>query len=455
MMTLFLLYACLSGLMLIATVVGQRRFRFLTLHRPNVFTVFALAYFPTLAGTVWLGVASSRRELSSEGQSALVTAVSLGFVGVMFGAALVGFFMRYKDSELMSFLRGAERRPFGRQTLVIFIVSVLGVAAALLFVLYSRIGTIPGWEFLRIGAEGPTLRVLRASAYKTLGEAYTQPMNLVRLTLVPYLIIVATLQRFAAKKMSLGAWLAILAGGLAYNAYAGALYPVLALFVLVLLTNWVTGDLRTFRVVGCILAGVLILGFSGSVVMPQEVPIATATWTESIRLVERLFVDTPVLLGDYVEYTRTRGGFLGGAAHRPLALVLGKEHVNVANLVFVWRHPDGFELGNASVPFVGYLWADFGLSGVAVGALVLGVVLALAHIAVVRSAPSMVMLATYIMVTWCGYATTASSITTGLLSKGLVPALALGWLLSRASLSASVNRSADPLRNDSRCAQRG
>ena len=117
------------------------------------------------------------------------------------------------------------------------------------------------------------------------------------------------------------------------------------------------------------------------------------------------------------------------ASHRPIALLLGLEKKNVANIVFLFRNNRGFYLGNASAPFVGHLYADFGLLGVLIGAILTGIILQAVHIYCVRKEYNLFNLALYIMVVWIGFAVPSTNITTGLLSKGLIPVLFMPWLM--------------------------
>lgn len=150
---------------------------------------------------------------------------------------------------------------------------------------------------------------------------------------------------------------------------------------------------------------------------------------ETSRLFERFILVIPDILLSYVEFYN--GNHLLGSAHRPIAILLGKESVKVANQIFLYRDPGGYFLGNATVPFVGPLYADFGLIGVFLGSIIVGLTLHGLQIFLLRRySRNILSLAVFIVFVWTGYSATSSTFTTGIISKGLVPILFMPFIIN-------------------------
>jgi len=66
---------------------------------------------------------------------------------------------------------------------------------------------------------------------------------------------------------------------------------------------------------------------------------------------------------------------------------------------------------------MGYAYADFGLGGVFLSAILVGAVLQSLHVYCVRGPKGALYLARYILLVWLGFAYCQTSITTGLISK--------------------------------------
>jgi oligosaccharide repeat unit polymerase len=87
---------------------------------------------------------------------------------------------------------------------------------------------------------------------------------------------------------------------------------------------------------------------------------------------ERIFVVPIEALTPYFEYFPLLDGYLGGRSIRLLSLILGKTYFNTANYVYILKGTSPIDTGLANGAFIGNLYADFGMTGVLIGAFLIG-----------------------------------------------------------------------------------
>ncbi|MGA1840521.1 MAG: hypothetical protein ACMUIU_07845 [bacterium] len=306
---------------------------------------------------------------------------------------------------------------------------MIGIGLAIfLFLAYSKsIPHLPIAYLLSSDMDAVMLKLVRASGYKTLPNYITHPMNFVRMVFFPYLIVLTFLLAHQFRKNGLRLlFMVTFLSAVIFNSYTTALFPVVMLFAIILLTSWVKHSIKV-RHLPLILIGAFAFPVISAYLTRSSSGMLSIMEGEFIRHFQRFFYEIPDILLSYVIFYWDAGSKLLGSAHRPFSLLLGQKSLNVANIIFLYRNPTGYYLGNASAPFVGYLYADFGLWGVLIGAIATGIILQAVHIHCVRREHNLFNLALYIMVVWAGLVTPATNITTGLISKGLLPVLFVPW----------------------------
>lgn len=382
---------------------------------------FALTYSLNIMGAVVIFF--QRQDVLVGIRYSYLLMIFLGLIGVFIGSVLVSLWMHFNPKETRKFL--SSDFTTGSQIYTIFpsILIIIGLTA-LLFLMYSKsLPKLPLAYLLSSNAEAGMLRVIRASGYKTLPQYITHPMNFVRMVLYPYIIILTFL--LAQKIRTVGLrmlFVVTLLTGIIFNSYTTALFPVVMLFAILFLTLWITHSIKVQHL-PLLLIGSLIFPLLSVKLVHPSLSMMSIFEGEIIRHFQRFIYGVPDILLSYVMLYWEAGSKLMGSAHRPFALLFGQENLKVANIVFLFRNNRGYYLGNASAPFVGHLYADFGLWGVLIGAVVTGIILQAVHIYCVRREHNLFNLALYIMVVWAGFATPATNITTGLFSKGLIPIL--------------------------------
>ncbi|MGA1864957.1 MAG: hypothetical protein ACMUHX_07840 [bacterium] len=426
-MTEILLLMALGLTTILVIVVTEKSTGFLNIRNLSVMGFFALTYSLNIVGGIL--VFFQRQDVSDGIRYSYLAMIFLGFIGICIGSVLISMWKHFDPEETKKFLSSDFKTCMPVYGIFPSVLIIIGLAG-LIFIAYSRIlPSLPIAYLLSSDIDAVMLKLVRASGYKTLPNYITHPMNFIRMVLFPYLIVLTFLlvHKFRTNRLR-ALFMVTFLSGIVFNSYTTALFPVVMLFAILLLAFWITRSIK-IRHLPLILSGALAFPLLSAILAHRSIEISSVVTKEIIRHLLRFIYEIPDILLSYVTLYWDAGSRLMGSAHRPLSILLGQESLNVSNIVFLYRNPSGYYLGNASAPFVGHLYADFGLWGVFTGAIITGIILQGVHIYCVRRENNLFNLALYIMVIWAGFATTSTNITTGLLSKGLIPVLFLPFIM--------------------------
>jgi len=147
------------------------------------------------------------------------------------------------------------------------------------------------------------------------------------------------------------------------------------------------------------------------------------------QIARRIFYAPAECLYYYFEVFPRVYPYQYGATIGRLALLLGGQPFDAANVVGRYMSPYVFYTINATAPFPGTLNADFGIAGVLIGGLVAGATMEASHVYVVRRGKTVLTLAMYVLLirSFMDLSTTALSIV--LLSSGTAFVFLLGWAM--------------------------
>jgi hypothetical protein len=389
--------------------------------------VFLATHSLNVIGALWvLGARGGPGEL----RLLYLTMIFAGTLAPVVGAWLAAEYLRMVPGDTLAFLNSEPTLRLSPRRFGLLVGTSTLLCLAFLFTLWRIVGDLPVLAAIAGAVTGDEMKLLRASTYKTISQTITHPMNFFRVGVVPFLVCAAAARAvWTSKRLERFLLVFVVAMGVVYNSYASALYPVALLFVLLALSWQYLGTLDARKL---LIAGVGALSFPivwGAAVLVQGRSVAGVALLELTRHGQRFLFLIPDVMWSYVElYSGPRGHLLGGA-HRPLAVLFRQPSVNAANEVFLYRDPDAFFLGNATAPYESYFFADFGIPGVLVGGVLVGVILQVAHYLAIRSPLSELTLARFVLVCWGGYSVTLSSAFTGVASKGLFFALVLPFLI--------------------------
>jgi len=360
--------------------------------------------------------------IQTEIRYTFICMIFFGLVGVCIGATIISVLMRYRHFETIRYLRSNFYLNIPVSSISISVIIIILISMTMLF-MFSKSVQLPILYVLSDVSSPGELKIVRAMSYKTLPDYITHPMNLMRMTFLPFITVLSFLIycKFLKKKLFIF-FLFVLFVTITFNSYTTALYPVAMVFAILIISIWITRQIKLKWILIFSVSFVIVIIGTSFLFSGNKDPIEIAK-VEINRHINRFVLGVPDIMLSYVEYYFEPSKKLWGAAHRPIALLINTEPANVANTIFLYRNPTGYHLGNASAPFVAYLYADFGLVGVLIGALFFGAILQFLQIYCVRRRHDLINLSLYIMVIWIGFAAPSTSITTALISKGILPIL--------------------------------
>lgn len=346
--------------------------------------------------------------------------------GMLLARAATGFSRR----EVEAFFEApvVQRTPVPDQTAAYLLVLAVALALTAAYVIEAPV--IPLVHLIRNPGEAAVLVGLREESFKLLDSPLVYVYDVLRRVGYPFLICVSLGWYLVSRQRRwLVLFLVTAVVGLVYAALTIAKMPV-AVIVLVGALCWY------LHIGGRISLRAALLGFAAVFLFPVLVLIQSlqglGVSAELIArgIFNRLFYLPAEILYNYFEVVPDVVPYLNGGTIGRLNWALGNESgVNIANYVFRYMFPYRVESGMAPGPFVGYLHADFGVVGVLAGGILAGVILESLQVIVTRRPKTVVTLATYAYLLWCGWKLNMESLTQSLLSGGIIIVLALMELL--------------------------
>jgi oligosaccharide repeat unit polymerase len=276
----------------------------------------------------------------------------------------------------------------------------------------------PGAAAARVG--------LREESFKLLDSPLIYVYDVLRRVGFPFLICVA-LGWYLVSRRRRWLLLFLLTGGvgLVYAALTAAKMPV-AVIVLTAALGWY------LHIGGRVSLRAVFLGFCAVFLFPVFVLVQSLSGLGigadviAKGIFHRLFYVPAEILYYYFEVVPDVVPYLHGRTIGRINWLLGSEaEVNIANYVFRYMFPWRVDTGLAPAPFIGYLHADFGIVGVLVGGVLAGVILEGLQVIVTRRPKTVITLAGYAYLLWCGWKLNMESMTQSLLSGGIFIILAL------------------------------
>ena len=289
-----------------------------------------------------------------------------------------------------------------------------------------EVRTIPLFYFVRHPEEYLELVLLREESFKLLDSPLMLLYYLAKMLLYPYLAMIA-LGGYLVTRNSrwLRIFLAGLAAGLFFASLTLAKAPVASLvFLLVVFVYFYRG--RRLRLKWLIPSLIALLAFPiGLLIIMGDISITTAIE----GLAGRIFYLPAEILYYYFEVFPTHVGFLHGRSISHLASLLGVQFFSVENYVGLYMFPLAPRSISAPASFLGYLYADFGLPGVIVGAFIAGLTMASVHTFFLRRPKTIATVAAYAFLVYSFVYLNATALPIVLASNGALLSILLTWLL--------------------------
>lgn len=437
--------------------IGLLDLRCITIPGFFFFTFVAMIYLPAL-------VVFS--EQTGEPRFTFLWAVLSVMFTVPLGIVLVNRLLRFQKDEVKAFFESPfqeDRRTSARMAVGLGV--LLSLALAVTVIYFREVATVPLLYLIQNIGDYEEAGWLREESFKLLGSSIPYVYYVLRSFIYPMLITASF--GYVLLKRSAG-WLLFflvtLVSGAFYNSASLEKAPVAAIFLMLFLYYFFYRGGR----VSAIQVGVGIV-----TVFLFPVLVLLAIWTSlGVDLLgvfkiigKRLFYVPAWVLYYYFELFPDVIPFLHGRTIGKLSAVLGLDFFNTSIYVFQYIFPEGLPSGYANAAFIGNLYADFGMWGVVVGGVLVGVLVQWAQVYLVRQKKSVLVLVVYTFLVSSTWQLNNAPLPVVLLSYGTVFAIVLLWsmqlldrILSRAEpldWMASRRSSWDPQRARRSARRRG
>lgn len=349
---------------------------------------------------------------------------------VPIGIWLANFLSHFQIKEIAEYFsrpvqQASLKEPNRRLYLTVFLIS-LG------FVILNLWETpvVPLLYLIRHPGDSLEVAFLREDAFKLLTSHFTYVYYVVRMTVLPFLALIA-FGRYLRDRHAGWKRLFLISLGTAvfYASLTIEKSPVAAIAGIIGIFYYLFrgGKLgRTATIVIPILfllfpVVVILLAFSGT---------EGGTLGSALRaMATRIFYSPADVLYYYFEVFPSVIPFLHGASLPKLAFLLGQKAIDLPNVVGLYM-TDGIGIGSVSANacFIGNANADFGLPGVVVQGVLAGLVMQLVSIYFYRKPKTVVSLSASAICYWAFGILVASALTTQMLSGGVAFAFLLAWL---------------------------
>lgn len=359
-------------------------------------------------------------------------AVDSALITVPFGAIFANLTTRCHKETTRSYFR----KPLVPETNVYAFLRgflILLGAALLLSLLYVlEVRTLPLYYLVFHPGQYDQLVLLREESLKLLASHFRYAYYVLRSTLYPILILIA-FGRYLRTRARLWRNLFIFtfAIGLIYSGLSIAKSPVTNLVLMVALF-WYLSRGGRFSLKSALAAAALFLAFPVIVVVLEQPDLVNIAGALNV-IGERMFSLPAEILYYYFRVFPDVAPFQHGATIGTLATVLGTTPFDDANFVGRFMYTHGMSSVTANAPFLGSLYADFGMLGVVLGGVLAGFIMQSAQARMIRAPKDTVNLAllTFLIVTFAYL--NATSLPIVLLSDGTLFAFLFVWIIRAAN----------------------
>ncbi len=279
----------------------------------------------------------------------------------------------------------------------LFAIYLLGyLTAAGIALLYVRdVQTIPLFHLIRNPGDYETLIVLREESFKLLDSPLLYVYYLLQVLGFPFLIMLALGYYLVSRRRT---WLALfllsLASGILYAAFSIANIPVVEIVVLIFLLCYLyRSGLISKKAV--ILGIVLVLVFPVAVLLNASAGSDVDVGVALAALGRRLFYAPAEVLYWYFDLFPGAVGYLYGRSIGMLSRVMGWQHFDTANYVGLYGLGSRIESVHANAACIGNFNADFGMVGVLLGGILVGILMQAVQVYLLRRPKTVVNLSVY------------------------------------------------------------
>jgi oligosaccharide repeat unit polymerase len=391
-------------------------------------TLPSVWYFSYLAGTA-IPALFVAAENESPYVASFLFAVVVTLVTAPLGMLLVNLATGFRREETRAFFEAPVERADPTTSETSSYIILLAVCLALTAGYLVETPVIPLIHLIRNPGSAAVLVTMREESFKLVDSPFIYVYDVLRNVVYPFLVALTLGYWLVSRRAKwLVFFLVTATVGLFYAAVSVAKAPV-AVVVLVggLLVYLYRGGRVNLRAA--------ILGFSAVFLFPVAVLFRSLSGMGftagdiASAILRRLFYVPAEVLYNYFVVVPDVVPYLYGQTIGRVQWILGESSVNIGNFVFRFMYPERIASGTANASFLGYLHADFGVAGVLLGGVLVGVLTQALQLWLTRRAKTVVTLAAYSYLLWVAWKLNFQSLPQILLSGGVfVILLLVGFL---------------------------
>jgi len=359
-------------------------------------------------------------------------AVVMTLFTVPLGWVLANMWSGYSLRETEKFFSAPLQNDVSYDRLRKPITWLLAVASCLTITYILEVKTIPLFYLFAHPGDYLELVFLREESFKLLDSPLIYVYFMLRSVLFPFIVALSlgcylrTRERWWMFCFVVSSLL-----GVFFASLSLAKAPVaIIIFVAGFFVYLYRGGTLSRKTIACLL--ILTLAFPIFVVLGVSDDSVTGSMV-ALGVVTRIFYLPAEVVYFYFEVFPTQQHYLHGLSIDKLARIVGEHGFPTENFVGTYAYPQYQDTVSANGAFFAYLYADFGMTGVLVGGIIVGIVMQAVSIWLIRRRKNVVTLAGYAFMLYAFWFLHSVAFPVVIASNGVVAIMLLVTVFSRKS----------------------
>lgn len=367
--------------------------------------------------------------------------VSVGLLMTIIGIGIANYIAKFNIKEIQHFYIAPIINSRPSRIFAVVLIGAVIISTIIVVVYLFSLQTIPLVYMLLHPGDSATLMILREESFKLFdpswqtehGTNFFYILLFQRNLIFPLLVTLLLGYAMVTKKIGwilLFIYTLLLAGF--YAAASIMRSPLAALFVRLFFSYYLINKSKISK-------GILILFTSLIVIFPLFVT-SLSHGSGSALNVEKTLIDisrritfSPANdLYYYFEIFPDNYPYLtGGALSKSFLKIFGRDYFYIENYVHLYIYPNSIRSGHANAAFISNLHADFGLLGIIIGCLLVGIFMQSIQIYLFRQPKTVLSIAVYSFCIYSIWTLNFGSVTSVLFAVGLLPVLLIYFIIAK------------------------